>query len=151
MKRTIVAILAIAPVLLHAQVKSPAQPSSTPVLQSSIIQPAALAAVKSIDNATATVPPVRVSTGVIAPKLIHSVDVNSALIRITKTPGRDNTVVVDMTVDETGKPANLKLIQSADQVTNQAVLAAASQYRYQPATLDGAPVPISLTLKYTIQ
>ena len=46
MKRTMLAILAISPLMMHAQVKSSAQPGSTPTLESSNVQPAAFAGIK---------------------------------------------------------------------------------------------------------
>jgi TonB family protein len=56
-----------------------------------------------------------------------------------------------MTVDETGKPTNLKVLQSADEFMDQGVLEAVSQFRFQPAMLDGRPVAIPVTLDYHIQ
>jgi TonB family protein len=144
------AILAMSPVMLHAQVKSSAQPGSTPVLQSSNIQPAAFAAVNSPGNDAAAPTPVRISTGVIQPRLIHSVDVD--LNHITPGSfGEDRMVAVKMTIDETGKPTNLKVIKSTDMFTDEGVLAAIADYRYEPATLNGIPVPIDLTLHFNIQ
>jgi TonB family protein len=141
------AILALSPVMLHAQANSPAQPGSTPVLQSSNIQPAAFA----VPSAGATAPaPVRISTGVTPPHLIHSVVVDRNHV-LDVTPGQARTVTVDMTVDETGKPANIKVVKSADKFTDGGILSAVDQYRYQPATLNGTAVPMSVRINFTIQ
>lgn len=148
MKRTMLAILAISPVLLHAQVKSPAQPGSTPVLQSSNIQPAAFAAVKPIDNAAPT--PVRISTGVTPPQLIHSADVDPNHV-FPSHFGQDRIVTVDMVVDENGKPSNLKVVKSSDMYTDGGILMAVDKYRYKPATLNGTAVPMAVTLKFIIR
>ena len=150
MKRTLLAILAISPVMLHAQVKSPAQPGSTPVLQSSNIQPAAFAAVKSLDHDTAAPTPARISTGVTPPQLIHSVDVDPNHV-VHGISGQDRTVTVNMTVDQNGKPSNLKVVKSADMFTDGGILSAVDQYRYKPATLNGTAVPMAVTLKFTIR
>jgi hypothetical protein len=150
MKRTMLAILAIAPVMIHAQAKSPAQPGSTPVLQSSNIQPASFAAVTSADHANAAPTPVRISTGVTPPKLIRSVEVDPNHI-FQGSYGQDRTVTIDMTVDETGKPVNVKVIKPTDMFTDGGILSAVDQYRYQPATLNGTPVPMAVTLKFTIR
>jgi TonB family protein len=150
MMRTIVAILAVSPVMLHAQAKSSAQPSSTPVLQSSVVQPAGLAEVKALDRTIAAPNPVRISTGVTPPTLIYSVEVNRLHI-LPPSGGGDRTVVIGMTVDKFGKPEDLKVIKSTDEYTDQGVLEAVSQYRFKPATLDGTPVPIPFTLSYSIQ
>jgi TonB family protein len=149
MKRTIVAILAISPLMMHGQVKSSAQPGSTPTLESSNVQPAAFAGIKSADHsATPTV--VRVSTGVTSPVLVHSVDVDREHI-LGNSASEDRVVCVAMTVDASGKPTDLKVIQSADKFTDQAILAAASQYRYKPATLNGSAVPMEMTVNFRIE
>jgi len=149
MKRTIVAILAISPLMMHGQVKSSAQPGSTPTLESSNVQPAAFAGIKSADHsATPTV--VRVSSGVTAPVLVHSVTVDRGHI-LGADASEDRVVRVAMTIDATGKPTDLKVIQSTDKFTDQAILAAASQYRFKPATLNGSAVPIEMTVNFNIQ
>jgi len=149
MKRTIAAILAISPLMMHGQVKSSAQPGSTPTLESSNVQPAAFAGIKSADHsATPTV--VRVSSGVTAPVLVHSVTVDRGHI-LGADASEDRVVRVAMTIDATGKPTDLKVIQSTDKFTDQAILAAASQYRFKPATLNGSAVPIEMTVNFNIQ
>ncbi|MBW4038993.1 MAG: TonB family protein [Acidobacteria bacterium] len=150
MKRTMLAILAISPVLLHAQAKSPAQPSSTPVLQSSNTQPAAFAAVSASDRDIAAPAPVRISTGVTPPTLIHSVNVDTNHI-LQMPVGQPQNVTVDMIVDENGKPSNVKVVKSADIFTDRGVVSAVNQYRYKPATLNGSPVPMAVTLQFTIE
>ena len=147
MKRTTLAILALSPLMIHAQVKSSAQPQSTPVLESSNTQPAALAGIKA-DHAAAPTP-VRVSTGVTPPTLVYSAYINPEHI-LKGNPGEDRTVSVNMTVDASGKPTNIKVVQSSDTYTDGGVIAAVSQYRYKPATLDGAAIPMDLTLNVTI-
>ena len=149
MKRTIVAILAISPLMMHAQVKSSAQPGSTPTLESSNMQPAAFAGIKSADHsASPTV--VRVSTGVTAPVLVHTVNIDREHI-MAGAVSEDRVVRIAMTVDASGKPTDLKVIEPADWFTDQAILYAASQYRYKPATLDGSAVPIEMTVNFEIK
>jgi len=60
-------------------------------------------------------------------------------------------VVVDLTVDESGKPTNLKVVKSADPFTDRGVLDAVSQYQFQPGTLDGTKVAVPVTIAYTIK
>jgi TonB family protein len=55
-----------------------------------------------------------------------------------------------MTVDASGKPTNLKVVQSTDMFTDQAIVTAASQYRFKPATLDGTAVPMEMTVNFKI-
>jgi TonB family protein len=149
MKRTMLAILAISPLMLHAQVKSSAQPGSTPTLESSNIQPAAIAAIKSPEHAAAPTA-IRVSTGVTAPVLVHTVDVDREHI-LEGAASADRLVRVAMTVDASGKPTDLKVVESTDMFTDQAILAAASQYRFKPATLNGIAVPMEMTVNFNIQ
>ena len=149
MKRTMLAILAISPLMMHGQVKSSAQPGSTPTLESSNVQPAAFAGIKSADHsATPTV--VRVSSGVKAPVLVHSVEVDRGHI-LADDASEDRVVRVAMTIDASGKPTDLKVIQSSDKFTDEAILNAASQYRFKPATLNGSAVPIEMTVNFKIQ
>jgi TonB family protein len=150
MKRTMLAILALSPVALQAQVKTPAQPGSTPVLQSSNVQPAVFAAVKSSDTVATATTLIRVSTGVTPPTLIHSVNVDTN--HILQVPmGEPQDVTVDMVVDENGKPSNVKVVKSADMFTDRGVVSAVNQFRYKPATLNGSPVPMAVTLQFTIE
>jgi TonB family protein len=135
--------------MMHAQVKSCAQPESTPTLESSNIQPAALAAIKSSEHAAAPTA-IRVSTGVTAPVLVRTVDVDRDHI-LEGAASAERVVRVNMTVDASGKPTDLKVVQSTDVFTDQAILAAASQYRFKPATLNGIAVPMQMTVNFKIQ
>ena len=148
MMRTIAAILALTPAALVAQSSAPAQPSSTPVLQSALLQPAAFAASSASDATSHTV---RVSTGVVPP--VRLADVNPSLdAGPYELRSGDRTLVISMTIDATGKPTNLKLVRSADdRIVNERILAAVSQFRYQPGTVNGQPVDFPYTVEYTLQ
>ena len=150
MKRTIVAILALSPAILFAQTKTPAQPSSTPVLNASLLQPAAFA-VKSTDNVAANASSVRVSTGVVAPRLLHSAELSREAALHAQMFHGNRTVVLDMMIDENGKPTHVKVVESADQITDQDVVANVSQFRYKPGTLDGQPAAFPIRLHYIVQ
>jgi TonB family protein len=134
--------------MMHGQVKSQAQPGSTPTLESSNVQPAAFAGLKTSDHVSSPTV-VRVSSGITAPVLVYSVDVDRE--HIVLTGNSDRIVRVGMTIDATGKPRDLKVLQSTDKFTDQAILTAASQYRYKPATLDGTAVPMEMTVNFNIQ
>ncbi len=149
MTRTIAAILALAPAMLLAQTKSPAQPSSTPVLEAALLQPVAIADLKSSDNAAANTGSVRVSTGVVAPKLVQSVALGNGEAR-THILAATRTVVVEMTVDTAGNPTNLRIAQPVDPTLDKKVLAAVSQFHYKPGTLNGVPAAVPVRLKYVI-
>ncbi len=149
MTRTIVAILALTPGVVFAQALTPAQPSSTPVLQSALLQPVAFAATKASNSASANTNAVRVCTGVVAPQLIHQAELaiapSSAVL-----PG-EHTVVVAMTIDETGKPTNVQVVEPFNPTIDQQVVASVSQFRYKPGTLNGQPTAFPVKLHYTIQ
>jgi hypothetical protein len=149
MKRTLVAILALSPVMIHAQTASQAQPASTPVLQSTNVQPAAFAAIH--DGAASASTPVRISTGVTAPKCIHSGEVAPSLALLPKSFAKPRQVVVALTIDATGTPTNLHLTKTSDPITDEAVVKAVSESRYEPAKLNGAPVAMDAKLTYDIQ
>jgi TonB family protein len=149
MKRTMLAILALSPVLLHAQSKSPAQPESTPVLQSTNLQPAIFAAGKGAAAAAATTP-VRVSTGVVFPVLVHKVPLTqTSMVPVGYMHNR--TVDVAFVLDASGKPTDIRVVKSAGALTDQQVVSSVSEYRYKPATLDGQPTPIEVTLSVNVQ
>jgi TonB family protein len=70
---------------------------------------------------------------------------------LMNTAAEDRIVRVRMTIDASGKPTDLKVVQSTDKFTDQAILAAASQYRYKPATLNGMAVPMEMTVNFRIE
>jgi TonB family protein len=151
MRRVIVATLALTPMLLHAQANSPAQPqSSAPTTLQSKLAPTELRAPETGAGIASTTTPVRISTGVTAPKLIHTVDVESTTDLAAQSVARDKTVVVAMTVDTTGNPSDLKIVKSQSPAMDKNVLAAVSQYRFKPGTLDGAPAAIPVNLEVTL-
>jgi TonB family protein len=143
MRRVIMATLLLSPALLHAQAKSPAQPQ-TSTLQAKLSQPAFGSEAADTTNS------VRVSTGVNAPKLVHTVDVQSDY-DFTAAARFERTAVVSLTVDPTGKPSDLKIVQSVNPIMDKNVLAAVSQYRFTPGTLDNQPTAIPVHLEVVIR
>ena len=141
MRSLIFATLALSPMLLQAQANSPAQPQ-TQVLQSSLERPDNLAGDRS---AAATSP--RVSTGVVAPRVTHTTDIATTDEWYTRRAAFDNKVVVEMLVDATGVPSDLKVVNSLGADMDKNVLTAVSQYRFKPGTLDRQPVAVPLKLE----
>jgi TonB family protein len=93
--------------------------------------------------------PKRVSTGVIAPKLIYKVDV-VADPNTARMLQNDTTVVVGMIVDKAGKPEDLKIVRSSGTGLDASVLSAVSQYRFTPGTVSNQPVATPLNLEVVI-
>jgi hypothetical protein len=149
MRKVIVATLALTPMLLHAQANSPVknQTSPSPTLQSKLISPSELNG--SGANHTAT--PLRVSTGVVAPKLIHTIAIESDSDQSPRGFNVDRKTVVEMIVDKTGKPTDLKIVRSLGPTMDHHVLAAVSQYRFTPGKLDGEPAPVPVNLEVTLR
>ena len=150
MMRTLVAILALSPALAFAQTNQPAQPRSTPVLDSTLVQPATLRAAVMTDRAekSSTIP---VSTGVSAPQILHTVSFIVPNDAISKHAAIvEQRVLVNFTVDETGKPINLSIAKSAGAAMDHQILATIGQYRYQPGTLDGQPTAVPVKLEVII-
>jgi TonB family protein len=147
MRRVIVATLLLSPMLLHAQANSPAQPQ-TSALQAKLV-PAAFSS--EADRSTAgTTTPVRVSTGVNGPKLVHTVAVESDS-GFTPAARFERTAVVSLTVDADGKPSDLKIVQSVNPIMDKNVLAAVSQYRFTPGTLDDQPTAVPVSLEVVLR
>ncbi len=131
MRKLIVAILSLSSFMLHAQASTPAQ-------------------TQVASNGSA--PQVkRISTGVIAPKLIYKVDVVADSDGTARLINDDTKVVVGMIVDKTGRPSDLKIIKSAGAGVDASVLAAVSQYRFTPGMVSNEPIATPLNLEVVIQ
>ncbi len=145
MRKALLATLALSPVLLHAQASSPAQPQGS-VLESKLATP------NAIGSSAARTTPIRISTGVIAPKLVRAVDVPSTTQDWAwRVSGVNRVAVVSMLVDEKGIPSDLKIVRSAGADVDVNVLAAVKQYRFQPGLLNHEPVAVPVNLEITIQ
>jgi TonB family protein len=151
MRSVIVAALALTPMLLHAQANSPAQPKTSTSLQSTLIQPKEMIGSEADHSTTHVTTAQRVSTGVGAPKLIYTVAIESDTDGLATGFNIDRKTVVEMTVDATGKPTDLKIIGSLGPVLDHNVLAAVSQYRFTPGTLDGQPTAVPVNLQVTLR
>jgi TonB family protein len=93
----------------------------------------------------------RVSTGVVEPKLIHTVTIHQDTLSAGFLSRNFRSAAVSMVVDEEGKPTDLKIIQSAGADMDPNILAAVSQYRFQPATISGQKTAMALNLHLDIQ
>jgi TonB family protein len=142
MRKALLATLILSPVLLHAQANSPAQH------QVALASPSELGA--AADRGTTVTKHLRISTGVVAPKLIHSVSVSSESARPWTDVAADKTVTVGMIVNEAGEPTDLKIVKSAGPVVDRNVLAAVSQYRFEPGTVSNQPVAFPLNLEINL-
>ena len=148
MRNVVMAILVLTPSLLHAQANTPAQP----VLQAHFAASSTLPAADTKNAPAAATPsPVRISTGVVAPRLLKPVEISSLPGSHENLLANDAVVVISMTVDANGNIVNPTIAQSANATLDQQVLAALGQTRYQPGTLDGQPYPLPVRLQVTVQ
>ena len=148
MRTILMATLALAPVLVHAQSQSPAQTRNTPaqVLESKLVAP------NAVDNAAASSAIVPTST-LLAPRLIKWTNVTEDRSWQVAGPDHQRTFAVSMTVTESGVPTDLKIVDSEDPRLNRSVLDAVANYRFTPASLDSRPtsVPLMLTVRVVPQ
>jgi TonB family protein len=143
MRNLIMASLVLSSLALSAQAAT-----NAPVLQAKFNQPMLIAAAA---DRTPVVPKVRVSTGVIAPKLISTVAIKEESNSAWKLSGLDRRVVVALVVDATGKPTDLKIVKSAGAELDKNVLEAVAQYRYAPGTVSKQPTAVPVNLEINIQ
>jgi TonB family protein len=123
---------------------------ATSTLLSSLILPAAAFASTPVDDATAPTPKVRVSTGVIAPELL---DANHLTIPMTINDGpmpADAEVGLTLTVDENGRPQDVKVVKSLNPLWDARVLDAVSRAHFKPGSIDTQPIPVEMNLTVNI-
>ena len=121
------------------------------LLLSPLFIPAAAVASQPVkDDASASTQVRPVSTGVTAPRILHTTDImvpeglNSRLLD-------DSTVVLKLNVDEQGKPEDIQVVNAVNPALGADVIDAVRQFRWRPAKLDNQPVATDLTLKVLVK
>lgn len=99
------------------------------------------------DRTTPKTAGLRISTGVVAPKLVKKAQIEADVVSTTG----ERPAIVSLVVDETGKPTAMKIVQSSNEATDQNVLASVSQFRFVPGTVSGQVVDVPVNLVLTIQ
>ncbi len=94
--------------------------------------------------------PIRVSIGVQNSRLIHKV--NPVYPELAKRARVAGIVLLQVTVDERGLVAAIKLIRGHP-LLNQSAIDAVRQWRYSPTLLSGEPVPViaAVTVNYVLR
>ena len=95
----------------------------------------------------------RVSTGPIGPKLI-----SEPVLRVSvadfegSDPGRQHLVVA-FTVNQEGKPKNVRLLKPVNQTLDSRILRAVRRYRFAPATLNDQKIAmnVEMTVNFEIR
>jgi TonB family protein len=93
----------------------------------------------------------RVTTGVVAPRITRTVDVVVNDDPAWRVSGKDKKLVVSMTVDKTGKPSDLRIAESGGAQLDETVLNSVAQYRFTPGTLDNQPTEVPVTLQVIVK
>ncbi len=87
--------------------------------------------------------PVRLHSGIEAPQKIANVaPVYPAIAMAAHIQG---IVILETTIDETGKVVDARILRSVPAL-DQAALEAVRQWRYRPALLNGVPIPVIMTV-----
>lgn len=87
--------------------------------------------------------------GVRAPIVVHQVDPEfSEEARKAKFSGN---VLVDLIVDEQGNPSHVRVVRGVGLGLDEKAVEAVRQYRFKPATKDGKPVKVELTVDVNFQ
>jgi TonB family protein len=87
---------------------------------------------------------------IVPPKLIHTLPMRDNGNQHVHVEGRARTILVDLTVNQNGEPTDLRIPQPADDALDVEVLATVGKFRYQPGTLDGKPIPMSVHMHYVV-
>lgn len=88
-------------------------------------------------------PGVRVGSGIRAPRKIT--DVRPVYPAIALAAGVTGVVIIEARIDEAGNVADARVLRSIP-LLDQAALEAVSQWKFEPTVLNGAAVPIVITL-----
>jgi TonB family protein len=146
--RRILASLILTPALIHAQASMHA--AGLPLEARTDAMKMAMPAVAGAAAPATAVPTpmLRISTGVIAAKVVKSSEI---VYSASELKSNDNRVVVSMTVNEAGVPQNPQVVSSLNPALNQRVLEAVKQYRFKPAQLDQQSVPERVNLTFVFE
>ena len=115
----------------------------------SLFIPAAANAMMPVDDASASAPEVRVSTGVTAPSLLDS----NPTLRFNSFEAPifgDSRVGLTLTVDENGHPENIQVVKSLSPLWDARVVEAVSHFHYRPGSVDGQPIPVDVNMTVNI-
>jgi TonB family protein len=96
---------------------------------------------------TATAPEkiYHVGHGVTAPRLTHSVD--AEFTQKAKQAKYQGVAVVQCVVDTNGMPQQVHTVRKLRMGLDEKAIEAVRQYRFQPGTLNGKPVPVAITIE----
>jgi TonB family protein len=139
------------PLLLHGQTSETKQASLVAKAESSYVPPASTSSAPAAPSPVNTTKPVRpVFEGIVPPKLVHTLAMKDDGNQHVHISGRERTVVVELTVNETGEPTELRIPEPVDDALDVEVLATVGKFRYRPGTLNGRPIPMTVRMRYVV-
>jgi len=121
------------------------------ILLSSLLLPAAASASTPSDDASAPTQAPRVSTGVIAPVLLDSIELGSPDDSLLNTLPDGAQVGLTLTVDEKGQPQDIHVVRGINPYWDARIVEAVSRAHYRPATIDAEKIPADVDLTLTIE
>lgn len=93
--------------------------------------------------------PLRLPPGAKPPTVVHSV-----IAEMSDDARRNHfegIVLLSTVVDEQGMPTEIRVERSAGHGLDENAIAAVSQYRFRPATLDGKPIPARIRIEVSFR
>jgi len=120
------------------------------LLLSPLCTAAAFAGQPVIDP-TATTQTTRISTGVIAPKLIGASNVVIPQDAFDTLLPQQAEVGIDLNVDPSGNAQNVQVIKSFNHDLDERVVAAVQKFHFRPASLDNQNIPVEVKLTVVVQ
>jgi TonB family protein len=123
--------------------------ASTLIL-SSMLFPAVANASSSTDDAAASTPNLRVSTGVTAPKLVQSINIAlpDGLSKVFLPTNAE--VELTLTVDSNGQAKDIKVVKASNPYWDARVVDAIQKSQFHPGMVDNTPVPVDMNLTVMI-
>jgi TonB family protein len=82
----------------------------------------------------------------VPPKLVHFVEADFPPSEAAA--GRGATVVLQIAITATGSVADVRVLESAGPAFDAAAVAAARQFIFEPALVNGVPIPVKITYRY---
>jgi hypothetical protein len=123
----------------------------TATLLSSFVLTAAAATARQANDASASPQARPVSTGVTAPQLVYSTKIEIPAEEISDSFPSLSRVVLKVSLDQTGSPNSIQVVQPLTQPIDQRVIEAVRQFRWTPAVLDNHAVPADVNLIVKVQ
>ncbi len=97
-------------------------------------------------TARAQTPPAPGHRAIVPPRLVTFVEAEFPPSEVAA--GHGATVVLQIAIDPAGKVAGVTVLESAGPAFDAAAVAAAQQFVFEPATVDGKPLPVKIAYRY---